>query len=68
MPTDEVKTQPKPWNNECELCYGKHPFKTGDWFFHVLHPWAPDAPINICQICWFRADKEVKLISKHQIP
>jgi hypothetical protein len=54
---------PIPWNNECEVCYGKHPFKDGETFFHILHPFSPDEPINVCQICWFRS--EGKLISKH---
>lgn len=43
-----------PWNNECEACYGKHPFKPGEPMFEVLHPFAPDEPIIICQICLFR--------------
>ena len=55
----------KPWNGECEICYGKHPFKEGEWYMRVKHPWAPDWPLNICQICWFRSEG-AKLISKHQ--
>lgn len=53
-----------PWNGECEICYGKHPFKQGEWFFRILHPWSPDSTINVCQICWFVSNG--KLISKHQ--
>ena len=42
-----------PWNGECEMCYGRHKFKADEVFFHILHPWSPDEPINVCQICWF---------------
>jgi hypothetical protein len=62
---NENENEIKPWNGECELCYGKHPFKQGEWFFHILHPWSPDVPINVCQICWFRSEG-AKLVSKHQ--
>jgi len=40
-----------PWNNECEMCYSKHKFKTGDWMFQILHPWSPDEPIIVCKVC-----------------
>lgn len=62
--TTRTMKDPQPWHNECELCYSKHPFKEGEVFFHVLHPFAPDEPINICQICYFASN--AKLISQHQ--
>lgn len=48
-----------PWNNECEVCYSKHPFKTGEWMFEVLHSFCPDEPIIVCKICLFRDNSKV---------
>ncbi len=55
-----------PWNNECELCYGRHKFKVGDWMFKVEHPYASDGPIIVCQVCLFRNSDEMKVIDKQQ--
>jgi hypothetical protein len=55
-----------PWNNECELCYGKHPFKEGDVMFQVIPTGLCDEPIIICQICLFRNKWEA--IDKQKFP
>ena len=60
---DEIDTF-KPWHDECELCYGKHPFKAGDFMFKVEHEYAPGEHIIICQVCFFRSGAMANLIRK----
>lgn len=60
---ETVIEKDRPFNGECELCYSAHKFQPNETFFHVLHEWSPDDPINICKICFF--SHSPKLISKH---
>lgn len=53
-----------PWNNECELCYGRHRFNQGEMMFLVIPVGFCDEPIIVCKIClfshsWTALDKKV---------